>query len=554
VIRRAAVVPLLPLLLLGAAAARSAVVPPAPATLAEHVATLAAPEMEGRRSGTPGGDRAAARLAAWLAAAGLRPGGDHGTFLQPFVVDSAARLGPASALELVGPAARRLALGREWTPHGGSLTGEVEGEVVFVGHGAAIPDAGWDDYAGVDVRGKIAVALDGTPRELAGERVSRLDKLLAARRRGAAALLLVADTLPSLAATPAQVGIVSAAITREAARDLGPGDRVRLRVDLARDERQAANVVGILPGTDPARASEAVVIGAHYDHLGLVNGDVHPGADDNASGSALVIGLARAFAASGGADRTLVFVLFGGEELGLLGSRHYVRQPAVPLAGTVAMVNFDMVGRMKNRKFAVGGGDSGSGLRDVLTAAAQAGGAAFEVKGTPYQSSDHSRFYEAGVPVLFFTTGGHPDYHKPTDTADKIDADGMAEVARVATRAIERLASDARPVYAKVAPPALPSRDGAQGSAASVAFLGIVVDGRGAVDGLRLSGVLPASAAAAAGLREDDVIVRIAGTGIDSFEDLRRVLRGHKPGDAVRLVYLRDGEAHTTAVTLGARP
>ena len=556
-IRRAPVLPLVALLLFGAvaASARGGVVPPTPATLAEHVEALTTPEMEGRRSGTPGGDRAAERIAAWLQAAGLRPGGERGTFFQSFVVDSATRLGPASALELLAPSTRRLELGGEWTPHGGSLTGEVEGELVFVGHGATAPDAGWDDYAGVAARGKIVVALDGTPRELGGERISRVEKLIEARRRGAAALLIVADVLPPLGATPAQVGIVSATITREAARALTPGGRARLRVDLASDERRAANVVGILPGTDAALAAEAVVIGAHYDHLGRVDGVVHPGADDNASGTAVVVALARAFASAGGAGRTLVFVLFGGEELGLLGSRHYVRQPAVPLGRTVAMVNFDMVGRMQKTRLAVGGGDSGRGLRDILAAAAQVAGATLDVKGTPYHASDHSRFYEAGMPVLFFTTGAHPDYHKPSDTPDRIDADGMAEAARVAARTIERLASDARPAYVRLVPP--PPRNAApsgSAGAAGVAFLGIVADARGATDGLRISGVMPGTAAAAAGLREGDVIVRLGGRAIERFEDLIGVLRERKPGDAVRLVYLRSGDPHSASATLGSRP
>ena len=551
-IRRAAVVSLSALLLLGAvaASARSLVVPPTPATLAEHVEALTTPEMEGRRSGTPGGERAAERIAGWLAAAGLRPGGEGGTFFQWFAVESVARLGADNALEVAG--ARRFELGRDWTPHGGSRAGEVAGEVVFAGHGAVAPDASHDDYAGVDAHGKIVIARDGTPPELGGERVSRLDKLIAARRRGAAALLLVADALPPLGATPAQVGLVSGTITREAARALAPGQHARIRVDLTSDERRAANVVGLLPGTDPERASEAVVIGAHYDHLGRVDGVVYPGADDNASGSATVLALARAFAAAGGTSRALVFVLFGGEELGLLGSRHYVREPAVPLGRTVAMVNFDMVGRMQNRRFAVGGADSGSGLRDLLTAAAQGSSAALEVKSTPHDSSDHSRFYEAGVPVLFFTTGGHSDFHKPTDTADKIDAAAMAEVARVAIGAIERLAGEPRPVYARVARP--PARNASRGSAAGVAFLGVMVDGRGARDGLRISGVLPGTAAAAAGLREGDTLVRLGRTVIDSFEDLTGVLRARQPGDTVGLVYLRDGEPQATSATLGTRP
>jgi hypothetical protein len=545
---------LVALALLGAAtaAARDAAVLPLAASLASDVMTLTAPDMEGRRSGTPGGDRAAGQLAAWLRAAGLRPGGDQGTFFQSFVVETSRHLGPANALELAGPAPRRFEVGRDWAPHGGSLVAEVEGEVLFAGHGARVEDGGWDDYAGVDARGKVVLAWDGTPPALGGARVSRLDKLIEARRHGAAALLLVADGLPSLAATPAQAGLVSGTITREAARGLRAGDRARIRVDLGTDERRAVNVVGILPGADPALAHEAVVIGAHYDHLGYQDGVVHPGADDNASGTALAVGLARAFAAAGGTGRTLVVALFGGEELGLLGSSHYVRRPAFELAHTVAMVNFDMVGRMRDGRLVVGGGDSGSGLRDVLSAAAQTPRIVLEVSGTPYGPSDHIRFYEAGVPVLFFTTGAHGDYHKPSDTADKIDAAAMADVAGVAIHAIERLAGGPRPAYARVTPPS--PRGGAQGGAAGSAFLGVVVEPRGARDGLRLSGVLPGSAAAAAGLGAGDVIVRLAGTPIDGADEVRAVLREKKPGDLVRVVYLRGGDAHTTSTTLGARP
>ena len=559
--RRSALPLLVAFLLLGAAAGavRGLLVPPTAETLIRDVEALAAPEMEGRRAGTAGGDRAARRIAEWLEAAGLRPGGERGTFFQWFVIETRTRLGPSNELTLGGPAGRHFEVGREWTPHGGSLPGSVAGEVLLAGWGTTSDDGSWDDYAGLDGRGRIVVALDGTPPALGAGRVSRLDKLITARRHGAAALLLIADALPSLQATSARVGLISGTITPEAARALATGDRVSLRVDLAADERRAANVVGILPGTDPALAGEAVVIGAHYDHLGHQDGVVYPGADDNASGTAMVIGLARAFAATGGAPRTLVAALFGGEELGLLGSRHYVRQPALPLERTVAMLNFDMVGRMRDHRLVVAGADSARGLAEGVTvgAAAGPGRVALELSGDPWGASDHSRFYEAGVPVLFFTTGAHADYHKPSDTADKIDAAAMAEIGRIAAGAIDRLAGGARPAYARVAPPQQRShaQDDAQGIASSTAFLGVVVRGpRAASDGLRVAGVLPGGAAARAGLSEGDVIVRLGGTAVDSFDDLRAALREKKPGDAVRVVYLRDGDAHTTSATLGTRP
>ncbi|MGH7346698.1 MAG: hypothetical protein ACREK4_17445, partial [Candidatus Rokuibacteriota bacterium] len=154
------------IVLAAGASARSPVVSPEAAALAESVKALTTPEMEGRRSGTPGGELAARQIADWLAAAGLRPGGDQGSYLQSFVLGASSRSGPASTLDLLGPTARRLDAGREWIAHGGSFAGEVVGEVVFVGYGAEIADAGYDDYAGVDARGKIALALDGAPPHL----------------------------------------------------------------------------------------------------------------------------------------------------------------------------------------------------------------------------------------------------------------------------------------------------------------------------------------------------------------------------------------------------
>jgi membrane-associated protease RseP (regulator of RpoE activity) len=213
------------------------------------------------------------------------------------------------------------------------------------------------------------------------------------------------------------------------------------------------------------------------------------------------------------------------------------------------MVNFDMVGRLQGRPLQVGGGDSGSRLRALVSDAAQADGVALDVSGSPYGPSDHSRFYAAGVPVLFFFTGGHADYHRPGDTADKIDAAGMARVASVGTRVIERLAAESRPAYAQVTRPA--RRQGA--GAAGGALLGVVAVPRPGTDGLKLSSVMPGTAAERAGLREGDVIVRFAGTTVDGLEELRALIRDRQPGETVSVLYLRAGEAQTTSATLGPR-
>jgi hypothetical protein len=565
------------LLLASAAAARPPLVVPPAAELRATTEALTGPGMDGRRSGTAGGDLAARRLAQWLAAAGLRPGGEGASYFQSFVVAPGWRIGESATLRPGAAGAAALETGRDWTPHGGSLRERVVAPLAFVGHGISAPESGHDDWAGVDVRGRIVLALDGAPAHPPGLQASRLEKLIAARRADAAALLIVTDRLPSLAATGAAVHIVSGTLTPAAAdallaptgetiarltaalaerrrpASLGGGVRVELRVALEPADLRAVNVIGVLPGADPARADEAVVIGAHYDHLGLVGGTLYPGADDNASGTAVVLGLARAFAAAGPRERTLVFALFGAEETGLVGSGHYVRAPAVPLARTVAMLNFDMVGRLRDGRLSVGGVDSGRGLREVVTDAARATGASPTLSGSPFGPSDHSQFYGAGVPVLFFHTGAHPDYHRPGDTADKLDAAGMAQVAALGARITERLAGAERPTLVALSRPSAGPRSGRAAGAATPVFFGVGADGRAESDGVPLGQVVSGSAAERAGLRAGDVIVRFGARLVDGFEELVGALRGHRPGDVVRVHYLRDGIEHETTATLDAR-
>jgi acetylornithine deacetylase/succinyl-diaminopimelate desuccinylase-like protein len=296
------------------------------------------------------------------------------------------------------------------------------------------------------------------------------------------------------------------------------------------------------------------VIGAHYDHLGVVGGALYPGADDNASGTAVVVGLARAFAAAGPRERTLVFALFGAEEIGLVGSGHYVREPAVPLVRTVAMLNFDMVGRLGDAAVNVGGVESGQGLRDLAAEAGRALGTKVALHDSPFGPSDHTRFYDGGTPVLFFHTGGHADYHRPGDTTDKLDAAGMARVAALGARLVERLAAESRPTYVTLARPGGRTRERREAGAVAPVFLGVGSDGQGEADGLRLTRVVPDSAAARAGLREGDVLVRFDGRPVSGFEDLTAALRARQRGDEVRILYLRDGLEHDTVATLDARP
>ncbi len=586
----------LAVLLATAAAAAAPTASPA-SWLVDEVRSLAAPEMEGRASGTAGGERAARHLATAFRAAGLEPGGDHGSYLQTFTVPAGITLGPATRLAIVAPSPAALALGRDWSPLAISANGVEVGDIVFAGYGITAPDLGWDDYAGIDVRGKLVLVMTDDPRPSdpaspfrrpdAYHYTERSHKVLNAREHGARAVLLAPrpgarDALPPLAGLSQSSSILAAFVTAAVADAmLAPGGRrlvdvaasidasfspqsfplggvrARLEVSLGRQRAAAANVVGVLPGADPQRRGEAVVIGAHYDHLGRGGegslapdavGAVHPGADDNASGSAAVLGLARAFAAVGGAPRTLVFVAFAGEEMGLLGSTHYVRHPAHPTTATALMVNLDMVGRLRDHKLYVGGVDSGSGLRETVTAAA--GPLDLQLRGDPFGPSDHAAFYSAGVPVLFLFTGVHADYHRPSDTWDKIDGAGLEAVTAFAARVVAAVAAaPVRPVWARVAaPPAAGQRRGYG------PYFGVVPEfGEAEQPGVKIGGVRPGSPADKAGVQAGDVLTGFAGLTIRTLEDFAFALRGRRAGDAVEVTVVRTGAERRLRAVLEER-
>jgi len=570
---------------------------PAAEWLVEQVKTLAAPEMEGRASGTAGAERAALHIAGEMKRAGLAPGGDNGGWQQAFTVPTRIKLGDGNALRLVTPAARVLALEREYVPLTMSADGAWEGDVVFAGFGITAPDVGWDDYAGLDVRGRLVLVIEGEPRrsDAAGpfrrpdayHYAERSHKVINAREHGAAGVLLVAhpdragDALPPLTGLGQPWSIFALAVSRAgadamlasagvtlavaaAAIETGPapksfavtGARVALRVTLVRERGRAANVVGVLPGRDARLRDETVVIGAHYDHLGRGGegslapdalGAVHHGADDNASGVAAVLGLARAFAAAGGAPRTLVFVAFAGEEMGLLGSTQYVRRPARPLDRTVLMVNLDMVGRLRDRTLYVGGVDGGAGLRELVSA--QAGGLTLALRGDPFGPSDHTAFYSAGRPVLFLFTGAHADYHRPSDTWDRINGAGLAEVTAFAARVVDAVATTATPpAYVRIAAPPSSVRGGYG------PFFGVVPEfGEREDGGVRVGDVRAGSPAETAGVRAGDVIVTFAGMTVGTLQDFSFALRSRRPGDRVDVTVRRDGAERRFQAVLGER-
>jgi len=260
--------------------------------------------------------------------------------------------------------------------------------------------------------------------------------------------------------------------------------------------------------------------------------------------------LADAFARSGGLPRTLVFAAFAGEEMGLLGSSHYVKRPAFPLERTVLMVNLDMVGRLRDGKLYLAGVDSGNGLRKLVAEAARELGLSLQLRGDPYAPSDHTAFYTRERPVLFLFTGAHADYHRPTDTWEKLNPQGLRTVTTFAACIISAVAREATPpAYVKLPAPPLRGRGGGYGP-----FFGVVPDfGEAERPGVRISGVRPGSPAERAGVQTGDFIVKFAGVTVKTLEDLTFALRSRRAGDHVEVVILRDGHERQVRATLEER-
>lgn len=323
------------------------------------------------------------------------------------------------------------------------------------------------------------------------------------------------------------------------------------------------NVVGLLPGSDPVLREEIIVVGAHYDHLGGGSfgaldpdstGKVHNGADDNASGVAAIINLAQRMAADPPA-RTIVFVAFSGEELGLLGSAWYVRQPAVPLSRTMAMINFDMVGRLRNDKLIIYGTETATQFTPLLDSINKSFGFDLKMRGDGYGPSDQSAFYAVKKPVLHFFTDLHEDYHRTTDDWQKINVAGMLKVTDFAAALLRELGDRPTPLtfVDQPSPHAQAPAPGQVQTPGYGAYLGTVPDMGGDAAGVKLSGVRAGSPAEKAGLQRDDVITRIGDTEITDLQAMTDALRAHKPGDVVPVTVQRDGKPLTVTVTLGTR-
>ena len=477
--------------------------------LRSHLQFLSSDEMRGRANGSPELERAAEYIAEQFENAGLRPAGVDGWF-QPFEVIAGLIVGPGNQLSISARGkTMTFALGTSYYPLGTPATGTLTRlealDVVFAGYGISAPQSDYDDYARLDVRGKAVVIFSHEPQERSTS--SRLNgarplaqttleaKAAAARDRGAKLLLVIGD--PTHGVDQADYGLFvqdpdadSAEIpvlrirrkeaqaladlfnldarARQIDGDLIPrsgplqGATINYTENLKKNRRTVRNVVGLLPGSDAARRDQAVVIGAHYDHVGIGGhlsvspervGQIHNGADDNASGTSAIIEMARVASANRTRfGRSLVFVAFAGEERGLLGSAHYTTVPPIPIDSTWAMLNLDMVGRADGSVDISGLEVSPSMEQDLKAAAKAVSRLGIRREGPGAGRSDDSSFLDRRVPAINFFTGFHADYHRPSDDWERVDLAGTSQVAALALELAANVAArDTKPEFVQPA-------------------------------------------------------------------------------------------------------
>jgi hypothetical protein len=582
--------------------------------LRADVAYLASEELEGRATGTKGARLAAEFIAEQFAAAGLKPAGTNTTFFQPFEFNAGVRVIPnANTLTVAGEnLAAVFAVEHDFRPLSFTANARAEGEVVFAGYGLAVPGKsgeGYDSYAGVNVSNKIALVLRYVPEDVDTKRRAELNryaglryKAMLARDHGAKAVLFVtgpnspnAGELAGLNfdSSLAGSGIVAASVSSNVVNSLLAGSgrnlkalqsaldkedphaesgfvlpkmKVNIATAIEHLKKSDRNVVAAIPPANISGRNEYILVGAHYDHLGHGESGgamqrageehaIHYGADDNASGTAAVLELAGALAKERAEkpeqfQRGILFALWSGEEIGLIGSSQFAERPPLALSNMVAYVNFDMVGRLRDNKLSLQGVGSSTVWRKLIEKRNVAAGFNVALQEDPYLPTDTTPFYSKQVPVLNFFTGSHDDYHRPTDKPDTLDYDGLERITKFARAILSDLAgSTERPDYLVVA-----RSDSGGGSRENLrAYLGTIPDYATEAAGVKLSGVRGGGPAEKAGMKGGDIVVEFGGKKIANIYDYTYAMDAVKIGQPVPVVVVRDGQRITLTVTPEAR-
>lgn len=632
-----------------------------PEAYIDHVKFLASDALEGRRPGTEGIEKAATYIAYKFMSYGLEPGGVDHTYFQPFEVKSGKTFQPAAA------SLRFSGIDREWQPRRDFIPlpftkpEDFEGPLAFAGYGISAKDHDYDDYAEFDPAGKVLLMFRYEPKaddpkaEFGGENASShamfVKKANVAAEKGAKAILIVdppsrnpdrnelyeftaresnnsyrlplvhvsrelAEALLSYAEMP-DLATLEQRLTEERKPLSQDMKLVLVTARLGVKYIQTRNVIGLLRGAEAP--DEYIVVGGHYDHLGRGRrqfesgggeAEIHNGADDNASGTSGVLELARIISAGPRPRRSILFMAFAAEEMGLLGSAHYVKSPTVPLSQIKTMINFDMIGRVGQDALEIYGIPSAVEFRELVARyvdpleiryATPANGSMF------FGASDHASFFYKGIPVLFPFTGTHRQYHKPEDDWERIDADGATRLLRGFHPIVVELANMAagptappkeqpgneslpsRPEHpllaaaasveeakkiaeargetvtaadvAAVVPQAPPSTDASSSDDSPArrprggrVRLGIMPDYDESGSGVLVKTVLPEGPASKAGMKDGDRITRIGATDVNDIEEYMKALAELKIGDQVEVVVQRDKQSQTLTITLEGRP
>ncbi len=564
-----------------------------------HIEFLASDELQGRFTGSEGCREAADYIADEFDNYGLEPLFD-GKFLQSFPFISGLELGNKNSLSLeINGDKLSLELEQNFITAPFSGTKKVDGQIVFAGYGISAPKLNYDDFAGIDVKDKIVLVMRynpeyDNPHSKFDEYSTFRQKATVARDKGAKAIIFVNGHFPkddddkliefrydrgSLLKDISAIHIKREYVDqlfKSKGLDFSEYQKsisetktpmsfefekskiLNLETEVNEIEKQSWNVAGYLEGSDPKLKNEYVVIGGHFDHLGygetgsLYRGSdkqIHNGADDNASGTTGVLELAEKFSSmKNNLKRSMIFVTFSGEELGLLGSNYFVNSSVIPANQMISMINLDMIGRLdEEKKLVVHGTGTSTIWKDLLN-----NKNSYDLKLTfndeGFGPSDHSSFYGKQIPVLFFFTGTHTDYHRPSDDAEKINYDGQENVVRFVYDVASNITkNDSKPEYVNV------PRKESENMGGWKVYVGTIPDYSTNVEGFKLSGVSEGGPAQKGGLKGGDIMIKFGDKKITNIYDYVYALKEFVPGDKVDVVVLRDGKEMTFHLILGAR-
>lgn len=573
-----------------------------------HIKYLASDELEGRYPGTAGITKARDYIANQFASYNLKK--FNNDFLQKLDVAIGYKLGegnevyfnviipkPGVPIDKVRPVRKNWETGKDWMPMSFSENKQIEAPMVFCGYGITAKELNYDDYEGIDVKNKIAIILTHSPE---GDKedgkfanyISYHTKLKNVRQRGAVGVIFIkikgdsanvfvpldkdrfaqnsglvviqanrnriAEYFPNNSLFPTELEINK---TQKPKSFEIPNSTINIKVNLEENRVPSENVVGYIEGSDSKLKDEFIVIGAHYDHLGYGGPTsnykgkkplVHNGADDNASGVAAMLELARIFSENP-PKRSIVFVAFTAEELGLLGSNFFVNNSPIDLQKVSLMINLDMAGRLKNNiLYAIGTG-SARELDEIITRLDEQDTLTVTKSESPLGSSDQTSFYIKGIPSIMFFTGVHLDYHRPSDDWDKISYDGLEKVVNFISKVVNEVGNiNSKLTYVKTSGAMDPSNTSGRGMG-GIKF-GIIPNFEVSKEGLKIAGASPNTPADKAGLKENDIIIFIDDHPVKNIQDFMAILKeNYKPGDEVNVKFIRAGKEHSVKVKLESR-